>query len=426
MRFFICFLIVSLFSRTWSQNFSDFEKRLASEGPSERQNIIPLRDSLLKSLLSKDAEAVSREMKMLQTRETEEILPLTDDEKFIAFVYMEQYDSLLVFYVNNAKNAYREIFASKKTMQDVIADDALHAFLLDFESRNESRLKKENILTATQNAAIDPVYKAEAAAVYLIPNLYKEKRARQNFIQNAYAFIEKYPDHPDADWLKKSVLAPLTDNRDYVKFADSVRHCGLMADRERAAQDRQELLNKKLYTSGLGASFLLGVGVPMTGRLKRFYSDEFNSPFSGMFIVEIPVLQLWRFELALDASGPMNEGAGIFGFDLGFVVLDKPQYKITPYLSIGATSVYEESKDSVLTGGDSFESYSAGVNFDYRFATHKFFSKRILMTYSIRVKYQFSYASTRIQWESNGITGEAETYKGIYHTLAAGVNIFIW
>ena len=217
---------------------SDFEKSLM-ERPSELEPIYKLRENLLSAIKSKDTVTASNIISQLSEHETRSFVPIQYMELEVVYIQMNMYghflDMLLKYYKTLLdSNRYDEnlTFAS---------EDGLALYV---KNQIMQRDTTRNVFFAISNkinyARISMSKKLKLEILLLLRDAYRDENVGSLVRDKASRFVEEYGDDPDAAWIKKCILDPLSRK--------SPRELALIERAER----HEDVIEEKLYTGGFG------------------------------------------------------------------------------------------------------------------------------------------------------------------------------
>ena len=394
---------------------SDFEKSLM-ERPSELEPIYKLRENLLSAIKSKDTVTASNIISQLSEHETRSFIPIQYMELEVVYIQMNMYghflDMLLKYYKTLLdSNRYDEnlTFAS---------EDGLALYV---KNQIMQRDTTRNVFFAISNkinyARISMSKKLKLEILLLLRDAYRDENVGSLVRDKASRFVKEYGDDPDAAWIKKCILDPLSRK--------SPRELALIERAER----HEDVIEEKLYTGGFGMNLFFIKGGVGFGFDNLYRSDIYET-------VDPPInLELYhqikRVALLTELLSSGVEGVCSFGFGLGVVVFDSRYIKIRPYVeyafpgmelrtkkSVPSLEVYEGDEELYGISGDN-TALIAAVNVDYKFGTPYFFNSRSKLT-SFSIVGKFG-ASTITLEDTNHFSGS-----GVTLFFDIGLGIYFW
>ncbi|MBO7062418.1 MAG: hypothetical protein J6W54_15210 [Fibrobacter sp.] len=394
---------------------SDFEKSLM-ERPSELEPIYKLRENLLSAIKSKDTVTASNIISQLSEHETRSFVPIQYMELEVVYIEMNMYghflDMLLKYYKTLLdSNRYDEnlTFAS---------EDGLALYV---KNQIMQRDTTRNVFFAISNkinyARISMSKKLKLEILLLLRDAYRDENVGSLVRDKASRFVKEYGDDPDAAWIKKCILDPLSRK--------SPRELALIERAER----HEDVIEEKLYTGGFGMNLFFIKGGFGLG-FDRLYRSDLYEPVNPFVNLEL-YFQIGPFTTLLEMLNHGVNGVTSFGLGLGLVVYDSRYFKVRPYIEYALPGMdLKVKKDNrvehLYAGDDEMYGFSeenrafvAAVNVDYKFGTPYFFGSRSKLTsFSISGKFGVSYINLE---DSDHFSGS-----GVSFFFDIGLGIYLW
>lgn len=369
---------------------NSFEQSLMSEDGSSMSYVYRGREALMQAIKSGDTAEISQKISDLDNMKTDAVFPLVNIEKEVIYMDKKMWRQLLQHEVNLFKTYYDSIEPPDVQYAE---NDELMIYVKD----KIAKIDTQSTLYSTVSSQIEKSNlqeheKMELEIVLLLHNAYS-MGAYRRIAELSKTFCEKYPDHPDVPWIKKSVAAP-AERMDVRKMYYAER-----------AERKEEFIAKNFYTGGLGVNLFFLPGGLAFGFDDMYRSDLFEPQDPGLY-AEI-YLQIKRFSLSGEILGSGVTGLASYSLGLGYVVYDSRYLKVRPYAAIGFPELILDAKDdfkgpargngevTVLHKG-STESVSEGmtatlaVNVDFKFVTaflftsnNKFFSMSLVGKFGV-------------------------------------------
>ncbi len=373
-----------------SSSADDFEQSLVGENSSEMEPIYRAREDLLDAIKNKDSATVSLKVAQLEGMQTYSIIPLHDSEKLCFYKDLKMYRALLKMLVHHYKNAY--VFDKTANAQRA-ENDGLMVYTKDYlEKHRISNHDYEEIEPYVNRSDLNEAEKCELRLLMNLEFAYKQESDNVSVRNYAKAFVDSFPDHPDASWVKKSILDPLSrmDAND-LYFA-------------KRAEKKDSIIENKLYTGGAGLNLYYGPGLGLG--FENYYREDLVEPESFSINFEL-YLQIRRVSASVEIINSGHKGIMNGGLSLGFVAYDSQYLKVRPYLGVAYSMFkgtvknpfyFPNDDDYGLTANESCEfsnmgyAVTLGTNVDFKFATaYLFFSSSNLVSFSIVGKFRLSY-----------------------------------
>lgn len=396
-----------------SSPVSAFEQSLMS-APSQMEPVYKLRQDLLSAVKAKDSAAVGVAVDQLLGMETRSMIPIREKELEVVYIEMRMFERLLDMILNY----YKTLFNPPQHDSDpvVASSDDLESYVDNsVAKRDPMRNVYYAISSQIENSQLSGAKKEKLEMMLLLCDAYREGIGTGYRVRElAEDFLNRYPDDPDAHWIEKSVLSPLT-RMDLYEFNQQNKH------------ERKEMtIQDKLYTGGLGLNVFLLMGGMGVGFDKLYRKDLFETSRSPNINFEI-YLQILRFAMLLELVNSGIEGVYSFGLGTGFVAYDSPYLKIRPYFSLALAGMGLTSKDDSHGnyvdgdfgfGIDSGIASTLAVNVDFKFATMNLFNiYNKLASFSLVGKFGASY----IQIDDGYVNGD-----GLSLFFAIGLGAYFW
>lgn len=405
-------------SKVEASSSSDFEQSLMGQSSSEMEPVYRAREDLLDAIRNKDTATVSLKVAQLEGMQTHSIIPLHDTEKLCFYKDLKMYRALLKMLVHHYKSAYE---FDKTVNAQRAENDGLMVYTKDYLEKH--KISNHDYQDIESNVNRSDLSEAEKSELKLLMNLhfaYKDDSDNASVRNYAKEFVDNFPDHPDASWVKKSILDPL--NR--MDVSDLY-----YTDR---AEKKESVIENKLYTGGFGLNLYLSPGLGFG--FGNYYREDLVKPESYPINFEL-YLQIRRVSVSFEMINSGHEGLINFGFSFGFVAYDSRYLKVRPYLGFSGSMFngtvvnpyyFPKDSDYGLSPNESFEHWdmgsaiTIGANVDFKFGTaYLFLSNSKLVSFSIVGKVGLSYLDL-----SDGeplVRGS-----GLDAFLAIGLGVYFW
>lgn len=361
---------------------NDFEKSLMNQNSSEMEPVYRAREDLLEAIRNKDTAMVSLKVAQLEGLQSYSIIPLHDTEKLCFYKDLGMYRALLKMLVQHYKSAYD---INKTANAQYAGNDGLMIYTKDYLEKHKMVIGEyEELEPRINRAHLTESEKSELRLLMSLQFAYKHERDEATVREYANEFVEKFPNHPDAAWIKTSILAPLKRMNVSDMYFDA------------RTKNKENVIQNKLYTGGFGINLYISPGVGFG--FGDYYREDLVKPESYPFNAEL-YLQIRRISVSLELINTGHEGLMNLGFAVGFVAYDSRYFKIRPYLGLfgnifngDVKHAYYFPKDSDygMWADESFEyqdmgtCIKIGANFDFKFGTaYLFFSDSKLVSFSL-------------------------------------------
>ena len=397
-----------------SSPVSAFEQSLMSS-PSQMEPVYRLRQDLLSAVKAKDSAAVGVAVDQLLGMESRSMIPIREKELEVVYIEMKMFERLLDMMLKYYKTLFDPPQYDPNPV--VASSDDLESYVDNsIDKRDPMRNVYYSISSQIDNSQLSEVKKEKLEMMLLLCDAYREGIGTGYRVRElAEDFLNRYPDDPDAHWIEKSVLSPLT-RMDLYEYNQQNKH-------ERKAMTIQD----KLYTGGLGLNVFLLMGGMGIGFDKLYRKDMFEASSSPSVNFEI-YLQIHRIALLAEMVNSGVEGVYSLGLGTGFVAYDSPYLKIRPYFALALAGMSMNSKEKNLveyvdSGDYGFDidsgiSSTLAVNVDFKFATMNLFNiYNKLASFSLVGKFGASY----IQINDEYVNGD-----GISLFFAIGLGSYFW
>lgn len=395
---------------------TDFEKRLM-ETPSEMEPVYKLREDLLLAIKSKDSLSVRRILGELSGLETRSMVPVHYVEQEAIYIDMKMFEDLLNMLVKYYRNALDTTRYDKNLT--FASEDGLSLYVENILSkRDTSRNVYFSISEKIKYARISDAKKLKLEIMLLLRDAYRDPTYSQLVFEEVARFVNTYGDDPDAAWMKKCIMAPLS-RMDARKIAFEER-----------AERHEEVIEEKLYSGGLGLNLFFikgGVGFGLDELYRKDVYDAVDIPINLELYLQISCVTFLAEILSLGVTGVNSYGAGF-----GLVVYDSRYIKVRPYveyafpgmeLKVKKTNHAEhigagdEDLYGVFSGDNS--AIVLAVNVDYKFGTPYFFNSRSKLT-SFSIVGKFGSAFITLEDEKH-FSGEGTS---LFFTV--GLGVYFW
>ncbi|WP_290762013.1 hypothetical protein [Fibrobacter sp. UBA4297] len=401
-----------------SDSSGSFEQSLMNESGSEMEPIYRAREDLLEAVRVKDTAAVSLKIAQLDGMQSYSIIPLHDTEKFCIYKDLKMLRALLKMLVQHYKSSYDfNRFENARYAEN----DGLMIYIKEYLDKHKMTPSEVD----EYESVIDRSYliTAEKTELKLLMHLqfaYKDEREEGVTRNYAREFIEKFPNHPDKQWVENSILAPL-NRMDVSDLYFSA-----------LTENKESVIQNKLYTGGFGLNLYVTPGVGFG--FGDYYREDLVNPESYPLNFEL-YLQIKRVSVSFEMINTGHEGLMNLGFAIGFVAYDSRYFKIRPYLGLFGNIFngdvkhafyYPKEDDYGMLADESYEfqemgtTIKVGANFDFKFGTaYLFFSDSKLVSFSLVGNVGLSYMDL-----SDGeplVRGS-----GLDAFIAVGLGVYFW
>lgn len=400
----------------------EFEKSLIADQQSEMGPVYKLRENLLESVNEGDTARIAALIAEIESQKTRKIMPIQEVEKGYLYVENKMFNRLREHIVHFYKTSYDTLEMDEGFKE--AKGDGLELHVMDgLKKRDRNQNLYYSLAADIEKANMSAADKEELALLLLLSDAYKDKESRTDIQTRAAKFVEAHPDHPDAEWIKKSVLFPL-EHMDVRK----------MYSEQRGAM-KEKTISDKLYTGGFGLNvFLFDGGF---SSIDPDYNDELVRP-QGPLHFEL-YFQIMRFAFFFENRPTGAEGITSADIGFGYVVFDSRYLKVRPYLAFSspATSLRVRKEFDLVdgdpddpdadvthyTGGDEIDEmsdnsvgYTLGVNVDFKFlTTFLFTSDSKLSSFSLVGQFGISYLDVDDVFnKDSGVAGFFGIGLGIY------------
>ena len=412
----------------------EFEKSLAEAMPTGMSEVYVLREQLLESSKDGDTARVAKLITELEGRQTRKILPIKPFEKGFLYVENKMFNRLREHILHFYKTRYDTLELDPDYRE--AKEDGLELYVTTgINKRDPSKNLYYVLASDIEKANMSPTEREELTLLMLLIDTYKDKESQKEVMNRANKFVEAHPDHPDAEWIKKSILFPLQHMDVRELFAS-----------ERGAK-KDKTIADKLYTGGFGLNiFLLDGG--FSGVDTKF-NEDFVKPEDPLYF-EL-YFQIMRFAFFFSHRPTGTDGIASADIGAGYVVYDTRYLKLRPYFafsspitklrarqnfdvySVDGKSHYASdkgyeisnpNKESYVSGdeidemADESVGYTLGVNFDFKFLTTFLFTSDTKLS-SISLVTQLGISYLDIDDVFNTTSG-ASVFFGI------GLGVYFW
>jgi hypothetical protein len=401
-----------------STSGNSFEQSLMNEQGSEMSYVYRGRDALMQAIKNGDTAEIAQKISDLDNMKANGIVPLVNIEKEIIYMDNKMWRQLL----NHEVNLFKTYYDSVETEKGQYAEnDELMLYVKKrIESIDTNTTLYGTVSNQIEKAQLHESEKLELEIVLLLHNAYS-KGAYARIAEASKTFCERFPDHPDAAWIKNSVGAPAERmNVSKMYYADRAEH-------------KEDNISKSLYTGGLGMNIFFVSGGLAFGMDDLYRSDLFEPEESSINLEFYLQIKKFAFIGELLASGA--KGVNSYSFGVGYVAYDSRYLKVRPYVGLGMPAMILEAKQDVygsLHGEGENESLCEGcnemyaesmgltlaVNVDFKFATlYLFTSNKKFFSPSIVGKFGISY----ISFEDTFVNGS-----GVSPFFSLGLGMYLW
>jgi hypothetical protein len=302
---------------------NDFEQSLMNEQGSEMSFIYRGREALMQAIKSGDTAEIAQKISELDNMKSGGAIPLVNIEKEIIYMNSNMWRQLLHHEVDLFKTYYDSV--GTENGQYAENDE-----LMIYVKKKMAEIDSNKTLYATyasqiEKAQLQESEKMELEIVLLLHNAYT-KGVYSRIAELTRTFCEKFPDHPDVEWLKKSVAAP-AERMDVRQMYYAER-----------AERKEEFIAKNFYTGGLGVNVFFMPGGLAFGFDDFYRSDIFEPQDPGIYLEFF--LQVKRFAIIGELLGSGVTGLASYSLGFGYVVYDSRYFKVRPYAAIGMPNMY--------------------------------------------------------------------------------------
>lgn len=412
----------------------EFEKSLAEAMPTGMSEVYVLREQLLESSKEGDTARVAKLITELEGRQTRKILPIKPFEKGFLYVENKMFNRLREHILHFYKTRYDTLELDPDYRE--AKEDGLELYVTTgIDKRDPSKNLYYVLAADIEKANMSPTEREELTLLMLLIDTYKDKETQKEIMNRANKFVEAHPDHPDAEWIKKSILFPLEH----------------MNVREMFATERRALKEKtitdKLYTGGVGLNVFLFDG-GFSG-IDTEFEDKFVEP-EDPFYFELYV-QIMRFAVFFLNRPTGTDGMASADLGAGYVVYDSRYFKLRPFFAFSSPMTQLHAKENfslysakgrahyVSDNGfsplsddakhyaagedidelnDESVGYTLGVNFDFKFLTSFLFTSTTKLN-SISVVGQFGLSYLDIDDAFN-------KESGVSGFFGIGLGVYFW
>lgn len=397
---------------------NDFEQSLMNEEGSDMSYVYRGRDALMQAIRNGDTAEISQKISDLDNMKANGIVPLVNIEKEVIYLNSKMWRQLLHHEVNLFKTYYDSVEVEKGQYAE--NDELMLYVKKKIEGIDTNTTLYGTVSNQIENAQLEESEKLELEIMLLLHNAYS-KGAHVRIAEASKTFCERYPDHPDAAWIKNSVAAPAERmNVSQMYYAERAEH-------------KEENIAKSLYTGGFGFNLFFLSGGMAFGMDDLYRSDLFEPEETSINIEFYLQIKKFSFSGELLASGAT--GVNSYSFGIGYVAYDSRYLKVRPYIGLGMpamileakTDVYgsvhgESENEHLCKGCNEMYSESLGLtlaaNVDFKFATlYLFTSNRKFFSPSIVGKFGISY----ISFEDTFVRGS-----GVSPFFSLGLGMYLW
>lgn len=397
---------------------SDFEQSLMNEQGSEMSYVYRGREALMQAIKSGDTAEISQKISDLDNMKSSDIVPLVNIEKEVIYMSSKMWRQLLQHEVNLFKTYYDSVDVEKGV--NAKNDELMLYVKKKIEAIDTNLTLYGTVSNQIENAQLEESEKLELEIMLLLHNAYS-KGAYTRIAEASKTFCERYPDHPDAAWIKNSVAAP-AERMDVSKMYYAER-----------AEHKEENIAKSLYTGGFGVNLFFISGGMAFGMDELYRSDLFEAEETSINLEFYLQIKRFAFIGELLASG--ITGVNSYSFGIGYVAYDSRYLKVRPYVGFGMPAMILEAKSNVYGSlhGESENEYmckgcnemyseslglTLAVNVDFKFATlYLFTSNKKFFSPSIVGKFGVSY----ISFDDSFVQGS-----GVTPFFSLGLGILLW
>jgi hypothetical protein len=408
----IILFVLSLFSVAFAET-NDVELLPSNENNFEMNLISRGRVELMRSFHKRDSAEVLSNIARLDSMNYGRINSISRIEKEIILLEMEMWRDLLHYELACFKSLY-DFLAIKE--QSKMGGDELSIFVNKIVSKLGGILYNrysERIV----NSELSDSEKDELEILLLLHDAPNDFEAKNLVAKRSRTFAARYPLHPDAEWIEKCVGFPYSHM--YVEEM-------YMQDK---SNRKERTIESKLYTGGFGTNVFLYSGGWDFGLDNLYDKELFESDYEPPNVNIELYLQWKKFSLNAEIRNTVSKNVFVYSFGFGFVFYDSRFLKIRPYLAFGFPCIIyvakqdlkDERGNSLLTAKENEScgrSWTAAVNFDYKFLTVRFFnSEHALFSMSLVSKIGFS----SISFDRKFIKGS-----GVDMFFDIGLGMYLW
>ncbi len=398
-----------------ADGINEFEQSLMNV-PSEMEPIYSIRDQLFNAVKKKDTKTVRQEMEKLNAMQTRSVIPIKNIERECVYNELGMFDDWLEMLVKYYKTV---LDTDRYDENPTIAEkDGLSLFVMkSLDAQDTSKTFYSSVATRIQKSKLPDKTRRKLEIMLLLRDAYKDRETGKRVLDQSEEFVEKYPDDPETPWIKHTIIGPLSrmDILDYKL--------------QRRAEFKEDVIQKKLYTGGLGFNFYFLMGGFGLGFDKLYRSDIYEAD-------PLPVnvelyTQFGPAVISLELLNAGVSGLSSIGLGVGFVLFDSRYIKIRPYASVASVSMSVSTNENSLTRGGAFytldneessdfdgERYIIAANVDFKFITsYLFLSSSKLSSFSLVGKFGGSYLD---------IDNDLAKGSGFEGFVSLGLGIFFW
>ena len=309
---------------------NDFEQSLMNEEGSDMSYVYRGRDALMQAIRNGDTAEISQKISDLDNMKANGIVPLVNIEKEVIYLNSKMWRQLLHHEVNLFKTYYDSVEVEKGQYAE--NDELMLYVKKKIEGIDTNTTLYGTVSNQIENAQLEESEKLELEIMLLLHNAYS-KGAHVRIAEASKTFCERYPDHPDAAWIKNSVAAPAERmNVSQMYYAERAEH-------------KEENIAKSLYTGGFGFNLFFLSGGTAFGMDDLYRSDLFEPEETSINIEFYLQIKKFSFSGELLASGAT--GVNSYSFGIGYVAYDSRYLKVRPYIGLGMPAMILEAKTDV-------------------------------------------------------------------------------
>lgn len=397
-----------------SSTTDDFEKTLESR-PSEREPIYIAREELLERIKRKDSAAIREQIESIDALATRDLNPLSDIEKECAYMEAGMYSDYLELLISHYQTAYDSSKFSRDVKYVLDDKDALGLFVIEkVKGQSSDKNYYYDIKDQIESSGLTDQQKKKIKILVLLRDVYRLQGVADTLKKDAEAYLQQYPDDPDAEWLKNNVYEPV-ERADLFSFMLKMRK-----------KNKEHVIQEKLYTGGIGLNILVPDIIGISFGMDDLYRSDLFEPSADMINAEL-YIQISRLALLAEIVSPGIDGFWCYGLGAGFVVYDSRNFKVRPYVGISIPYTQMEIKEDIpqfdYNKGDieedsegDFNAYILGVNLDVKLGTpYLFLSDRKLVTFAVVTKMGLSYVNVDNRFaKGSGVSLFANIGFGVY------------
>lgn len=392
----------------------EFEQSLTGV-PSEMEPVYKLREDLLAALKSKNYSEVDKLLDELSALETRTVIPVTNQEKEVICLETKMYGKLLdalVLYYRTVYDIHRYDNPS------IASNDGLDLYVRNIlKERNNEKNIFYTISEGHEFMKLNKNKKDKLEMMLLLRDAYRDKEIGKRVRELGEMIVSSNPDDPDSKWIKNSIVSPLSRMSvfDYTM--------------EKRAENKEHVIESKLYTGGFGINLMLPIAGGAIGFDKFYRKDMFKTEDSAPINFEL-YFQIWRIAALFELVSSGISGMASYEFGLGWVVYDSRSLKVRPYVAVGSTYIEMIPRnhipnsniypfESELYGNDNGSAtITVGVNADYKFGTaYLFLSDKKLVSFALVGKLGASY----IDFDHKYAKGS-----GLSPFFSLGLGVYFW